>query len=43
MLVTRAICDLAEPHQEVEFIGEVKLKGFNEPTELFLARLPELD
>ncbi len=37
VLVTRAIVDAAEVHQEFELIGEVKLKGFDEPTELFLA------
>jgi adenylate cyclase len=41
VLVTRAIVALSEPHQEYERIGEVKLKGFSEPTELFLAIGPD--
>ena len=39
--MTRAIVDLAESHQEFERIGEVKLKGFSEPTELYLAIGPD--
>ena len=42
VLVTREIVDLAESHQEFERIGEVKLKGFSEATELYLAIVPEL-
>jgi adenylate cyclase len=30
--------DQGGPHLEFERIGEVRLKGFSEPTELFLAR-----
>lgn len=41
VLVTRAIVALAEPHQEFERIGAVKLKGFSEPTELLLAIGPD--
>ncbi len=41
VLVTREIVDLAESHQEFERIGEVKLKGFSEPTELYLAIGPD--
>jgi adenylate cyclase len=43
VLVTRAIADPAEPHQDFDLIGEVRLKGFSEATELYLARLPSLD
>ncbi len=43
VLVTRAIVDLAESHQEFERLGEVKLKGFSEATELYLAIIPELN
>ena len=42
VLVTREIVDLAESHQEFERIGEVKLKGFTDATELYLAIIPEL-
>jgi adenylate cyclase len=38
VLVTRPVVDNAGPHLEFEPIGEVRLKGFREPTELFLAR-----
>jgi adenylate cyclase len=38
VLVTRPVVDNAGPHLEFEAIGEVRLKGFREPTELFLAR-----
>jgi adenylate cyclase len=40
VLVTRAVVDLASGVDGLEFdrIGEVGLKGFTEPTELFLAR-----
>jgi adenylate cyclase len=37
LLVTRPVVDLAGPHLEFERIGEVRLKGFDQPTELFLA------
>jgi adenylate cyclase len=40
-LVTRPVVDNAGSHLEVEPIGEVRLKGFREPTELFLARPEE--
>ena len=43
VLVTRPVVDAAGPHLEFERIGEVKLKGFSEPTELFLARMAEAD
>lgn len=39
VIVTRPLVDAAGPHLEFERIGEVRLKGFTEPTELFLARL----
>ena len=41
VLVTRPVVDAAGPHLEFEHIGEVRLKGFTEPTELFLARVRE--
>jgi adenylate cyclase len=41
VLVTRPVVEAAGRHLEFEQIGEVKLKGFSEPTELFLARRKE--
>ncbi|HEV7363918.1 MAG TPA: adenylate cyclase regulatory domain-containing protein [Solirubrobacteraceae bacterium] len=41
VLVTRPVVDNAGRHLEFEPIGEVRLKGFREPTELFLARPDE--
>jgi adenylate cyclase len=40
VLVTRPVVDAvaSAPHLEFERIGEVRLKGFTEPTEVFLAR-----
>ena len=38
VLVTRPLVELGGPHLQFEHIGEVKLKGFDEATELFLAR-----
>jgi adenylate cyclase len=38
VLVTRPVVDLAGHHLEFERIGEVRLKGFEQSTELFLAR-----
>ena len=38
VLVTREVVDAAGPHLEFERIGEVRLKGFSDVTELFLAR-----
>jgi adenylate cyclase len=39
VLVTRPVVEHAKaPHLELERIGEVRLKGFSEATELFLAR-----
>jgi adenylate cyclase len=39
VLVTRPIVDaVPAPHLEFERIGEVRLKGFNESTEVFIAR-----
>ncbi len=38
VLVTRPLVDAGGSHLEFERIGEVKLKGFSESTELFLAR-----
>ena len=37
VLVTRPVAEQAGSHLELERIGEVRLKGFNESTELFLA------
>jgi len=39
VLVTRDIVEHAGPHLEFQLIGEVKLKGFDSPTELHLARV----
>src|SRR3954449_3443516 len=38
VLVTRPLVEAAGPHLEFEHIGDVRLKGFSESTELFLAR-----
>jgi adenylate cyclase len=39
VLVTRPVVECATaPHLEFERIGEVRLKGFTEPTEVFIAR-----
>jgi adenylate cyclase len=38
VLVTRPVVERVGPHLEFERIGEVRLKGFSEPTEIFLAR-----
>jgi adenylate cyclase len=38
VLVTRPVVEHAGPHLEFDRIGEIMLKGFNEPTEMFLAR-----
>jgi adenylate cyclase len=38
VLVTRPVVDRAGPHLEFERIAEVKLKGFRESTEVFIAR-----
>jgi adenylate cyclase len=43
VLVTRPLVDQAGPHLEFEPIGEVRLKGFRAPTELFVATLAEED
>jgi adenylate cyclase len=37
VLVTRPVVEHAGPNLEFELLGEVRLKGFNEPTEIFLA------
>jgi adenylate cyclase len=41
VLVTRPLVDAAGGHLDFEHIGEVRLKGFSEATELFLARRRE--
>jgi adenylate cyclase len=39
VLVTRQVVEgLTAPHLECERIGEIRLKGFTEPTEVFIAR-----
>ncbi|MCW3013700.1 MAG: adenylate/guanylate cyclase [Solirubrobacterales bacterium] len=43
VVVTRPIVDAAGPHLEFERIGEVRLKGFTEATELFLAMLGDAE
>jgi adenylate cyclase len=41
VLVTRPVVDAAGSHLRFERIGEVRLKGFSGPTELFVARAAE--
>ena len=41
MLVTRPVVDAGSQHLEFLPIGEVRLKGFSESTELFLATAAE--
>ena len=41
VIVTRPVVEAAGNHLEFERIGEVRLKGFTEPTELFVARQAE--
>ena len=41
VLVTRPVVEQAGPHLEFERIAEVKLKGFREATEIFIARAGE--
>jgi adenylate cyclase len=43
VLVTRPVVEQAGPHLEFERIAEVKLKGFTEPTEIFIARSVEAE
>jgi adenylate cyclase len=43
VVVTRPIVEVAGPHLEFERIGEVRLKGFTDATELFLAMLGDED
>ncbi len=38
VLVTREVAKEAGPHLELDPIGEIMLKGFSEPTEMFVAR-----
>jgi adenylate cyclase len=38
VLVTRPVVEAADSHLEFERIAEIKLKGFNDPTEIFVAR-----
>jgi hypothetical protein len=39
--VTDAVREAGGPHLDFDHIGQVTLKGFREPTELFVARGPE--
>jgi adenylate cyclase len=39
VLVTRPVVEHAGPHLEFDRIAEVRLKGFREPTEIFIARV----
>jgi adenylate cyclase len=41
VVVTRPIVEASGPHLTFDRIGEVRLKGFAEPTELFLAHQAE--
>jgi adenylate cyclase len=41
VICTRTIVEHGGPNLDFERIGEVRLKGFSDPTELFLARLAE--
>jgi adenylate cyclase len=41
VMVTRPVVERSGHHLEFEPIGEVRLKGFTEPTELFLASMAE--
>jgi adenylate cyclase len=41
VLVTRPVVEHAGPHLEFDRIAEVRLKGFREPTEIFIARVSE--
>ena len=43
VLVTQAVIAAAGRHIEFDRIGEVRLKGFTEATELFVARLADED
>jgi adenylate cyclase len=41
VLVTRPVVDVSGPHLEFQRIGEVRLKGFSDSTEIFLAKQRE--
>ncbi|MBV9837251.1 MAG: guanylate cyclase, partial [Solirubrobacterales bacterium] len=41
VLATRPVVEQAGSHLEFERIAEVKLKGFSNPTEVFIARQRE--
>jgi adenylate cyclase len=41
VLVTRPVVEAAGTHLEFELIGQVRLKGFADPTEIFLAHLAD--
>jgi adenylate cyclase len=43
VICTRPVVEQSGPHLEFELIGEVRLKGFTDATELFLARPGEAD
>ena len=41
VMVTRPVVEAGGRHLDFERIGEVKLKGFSDPTEMFLARMKD--
>jgi adenylate cyclase len=43
VIATRPVLEQAGPHLEFDYIGEVRLKGFSEVTELFTARAANPD
>jgi adenylate cyclase len=43
VVVTSAVVEAAQPHLEFERIGEVRLKGFSDATELYVARAGDDD
>jgi adenylate cyclase len=43
VLVTKPVVEHAGSHLEFDRIAEVRLKGFTEPTEIFLASMPETE
>jgi adenylate cyclase len=43
VVVTSAVVEAAEPHLEFDRIGEVRLKGFSDATELYVARAADDD
>jgi adenylate cyclase len=43
VLVTKPVVESAGTHLEFDLIAEVRLKGFTEPTEIFIASIPEAE